>query len=201
MLSTASTVLSSSLPTAVSTALPSNRHCWYGLYALQQWECLGLTREGRPYGPGFFPKAIPAILAGLNHLSRTTVLKHLATPVCLACALPIDLSKTRGDHLIPLARGGTESLENTLLLCRRCNSSKGTKDVLEWWLFLAREPFTLPRRVLVLYARLSWQRGVGGHLPPPSWLIEFVAKRMVPLPTATHQCSFLDSCRQGVLHG
>ena len=31
------------------------------------------------------------------------------------------------DHIIPLKRGGTDTLDNVQLACKRCNSSKGAK--------------------------------------------------------------------------
>jgi 5-methylcytosine-specific restriction protein A len=31
------------------------------------------------------------------------------------------------DHIIPHARGGTDTLENVQVICRRCNQSKGNR--------------------------------------------------------------------------
>lgn len=36
------------------------------------------------------------------------------------------------DHIIPLSRGGSHWPDNRQLLCRPCNSSKGTKTMAEW---------------------------------------------------------------------
>ena len=36
------------------------------------------------------------------------------------------------DHIIPLARGGTHSIGNLTSSCRSCNSSKGSKLLIEW---------------------------------------------------------------------
>ena len=36
------------------------------------------------------------------------------------------------DHVIPLARGGTNDADNIVLACRNCNRSKGSKTVAEW---------------------------------------------------------------------
>ena len=36
------------------------------------------------------------------------------------------------DHIFPLIRGGTNNLENLVMACRSCNSSKGGKTVGEW---------------------------------------------------------------------
>ena len=36
------------------------------------------------------------------------------------------------DHIIPLARGGSHSIGNLTSSCRKCNSSKGMKLLIEW---------------------------------------------------------------------
>jgi 5-methylcytosine-specific restriction enzyme A len=45
-------------------------------------------------------------------------------PYCSACGTTSDLT---GDHRIPLSKGGTSTLENIQVLCRLCNSSKGSR--------------------------------------------------------------------------
>jgi len=48
---------------------------------------------------------------------------------CVFCGSMQDLQT---DHLIPRARGGTDSADNLVLSCRSCNSSRGDKGVFEW---------------------------------------------------------------------
>lgn len=43
---------------------------------------------------------------------------------CVTCKARKDLSI---DHIIPVARGGTNDLDNLQTMCRSCNSRKGTK--------------------------------------------------------------------------
>ena len=38
----------------------------------------------------------------------------------------IELTK---DHIVPLTKGGTDSIDNIVPACEHCNKSKGTKDV------------------------------------------------------------------------
>ena len=46
--------------------------------------------------------------------------------VCLSCKLPLPLV---ADHVIPLSKGGANSIDNIQPLCRHCNASKYTKHI------------------------------------------------------------------------
>jgi 5-methylcytosine-specific restriction endonuclease McrA len=46
---------------------------------------------------------------------------------CLACGR--DDVKLTADHIVPLARGGSDDISNIQPLCARCNSKKGTKTM------------------------------------------------------------------------
>jgi hypothetical protein len=37
------------------------------------------------------------------------------------------------DHIIPTSRGGTNLPENAIWVCQKCNSSKGSKRLYEWY--------------------------------------------------------------------
>lgn len=52
-------------------------------------------------------------------------------PVCAACGAN-DTNRLEIDHIIPKARNGGNNLDNLQVLCRSCNSSKGTKTMAEW---------------------------------------------------------------------
>jgi 5-methylcytosine-specific restriction endonuclease McrA len=153
------------------------------LYALQQWECLKQPQLS-PYKPGYFYNAIQGILRGLETPSRGTALRHLATSACIACGDPVNPLRSRFDHIIPSASGGPEDLGNALVLCRPHNSSKGTRDLLDWWLWKSYDALLLPREVLCLYARIHWQHygpEVLGE-PTPPFLAAFLCARAAALP-------------------
>lgn len=63
------------------------------------------------------------------------------------------------DHLLPRAKGGSHSGDNMVWCCRSCNSSKGSKDVLEW-LHERKEfpPLLLLRRYLKLAIEICDER-------------------------------------------
>jgi 5-methylcytosine-specific restriction endonuclease McrA len=58
-------------------------------------------------------------------------IKELFTrhPYCEYCGSESNLSL---EHIIPLSRGGQNTLTNVTVSCKSCNSSKGTKLVEEW---------------------------------------------------------------------
>ena len=51
---------------------------------------------------------------------------------CMGCSQYISFDSMTIDHIIPLAKGGLHESVNCQLMCRKCNSSKGTKSMEEW---------------------------------------------------------------------
>ena len=47
---------------------------------------------------------------------------------CLCCKRPEGVVELTIDHVIPLSRGGENTLENAQVLCRGCNAVKGDKE-------------------------------------------------------------------------
>lgn len=48
---------------------------------------------------------------------------------CINCGTHKSLSI---DHTVPVSKGGGNEIRNLQTLCKSCNSSKGSKDMLEW---------------------------------------------------------------------
>jgi hypothetical protein len=48
---------------------------------------------------------------------------------CVYCYRTEDLSL---DHIVPFSLGGSDSIENLVCCCRKCNSSKGAKPLNQW---------------------------------------------------------------------
>ena len=62
-----------------------------------------------------------------GELTASDIREAYATwPICLRCGTSDNLSI---DHVIPVALGGRNAIENTQVLCRSCNSSKGVKII------------------------------------------------------------------------
>ena len=89
-------------------------------------------------------------------------IKMTTRQVCSYCG---DRDRLCADHLIPKMRGGLDASDNLILACRRCNSSKGGRDLLEW--MTARNcfpPLLLLRRYIKIVARYCEEHG---HLDSP----------------------------------
>ncbi len=71
--------------------------------------------------------------------------------VCYYCGED-DLMKIGADHMIPIKKGGGNYGENLVPCCSSCNSSKGSKDMLEWMKLKKMNPSIL---VLRRYLKLA----------------------------------------------
>lgn len=61
---------------------------------------------------------------GSLSVSDMHTLSSILGDACLCCGWPV----SQIDHIVPLARGGTNHPTNIQPLCRRCNSSKGARN-------------------------------------------------------------------------
>ncbi len=56
--------------------------------------------------------------------------------VCSYCGCEMDLvsadHQVSVDHVVPLARGGTNDITNLVLCCRHCNTQKASMTVEQW---------------------------------------------------------------------
>jgi hypothetical protein len=53
-------------------------------------------------------------------------------PHCDFCRRPLNFKKSTVDHATPISRGGTDTPDNWLLACRRCNEAKDDETVEEY---------------------------------------------------------------------
>ena len=115
--------------------------------------------------------------------SRKTVLRLANLRRCIFCGAEVSLGS--GDHIIPVSRGGPNSAENFMPLCKRCNSSKGNKDLLEWWFSKGRKLRELNLDVLVIYLRFQYriaEKEVKLDEPPSPNIFKAVREAMIELP-------------------
>ncbi len=87
-----------------------------------------------------------------THLRELKIQISSGETSCEYCGSKEDLS---WDHIIPKSKGGLDVAENHLLACRRCNSSKGSKGIYEWYGVKRKDE--LPRLVAGKYLKLLYE--------------------------------------------
>ena len=108
----------------------------------------------------------------LGSLYRDEQEKIYSAGTCAYCGATDNLSL---DHLIPRLRGGEDAADNLVTACRSCNSSKGSRDLLEWAASRGELPtLVLLRRYLKLVIRYCVRNDLmgvplaaAGTLDPP----------------------------------
>ena len=51
---------------------------------------------------------------------------------CYCCQQELDRSKFIAGHVVAIANGGTDKLDNLEIVCADCNNSMGTKNMYEY---------------------------------------------------------------------
>jgi hypothetical protein len=96
-------------------------------------------------------KGINAGTMSMRPIADDEKLKMVLPQACSYCGAEDRLSV---DHLVPSSRGGPNAGENLVWACRSCNSSKGARDMLDWW-FATRSEFP-PLLLLRRYLKIAW---------------------------------------------
>lgn len=119
-------------------------------------------RKGEPrYDKGFYAfreAVIRKLRAGemqvgdlyMNNIRRFTD----PNDVCWYCGRTVaECGALTADHIFPRLKGGDSSGDNLMMVCKSCNSSKGSRDLLEWYSSRGEFP---PLRVLAHYLKLVY---------------------------------------------
>jgi hypothetical protein len=64
------------------------------------------------------------------------VKEHEKKNVCIYCG---STEKLTLEHILPLSRGGPNTADNAIFVCKKCNSSKGSKRLYEWFGYANRD--------------------------------------------------------------
>jgi hypothetical protein len=58
--------------------------------------------------------------------------EHESKSACIYCG---STEKLTVEHILPSSRGGPNTADNAIFICKKCNSSKGAKRLYEWFGF------------------------------------------------------------------
>jgi hypothetical protein len=158
----------------------------HALIALRAWSHWYYVVSMNPkYLPGFriLQTGFETALKSLCSENRRTVIRLIVHRRCLFCGTNVGLGQ--GDHLIPLSEGYYHSVENYAPLCKRCNSSKGTKDLLEWWVEKEKHITELHPDALTVYLRLKFRFSSPDELysPASEYFIVALQQAEATIPT------------------
>jgi len=76
---------------------------------------------------------------------------NMDTNSCNYCNSSVDLSN---DHIVPKRECHFAEIHNIVKACKKCNSSKGDKDLMEWWGVERR--YEIPRIAMGKYLKMLY---------------------------------------------
>lgn len=92
------------------------------------------------------------------------------------------------EHIIPLSRGGPDSIDNMVRACAQCNLTKGARDPYQWYLRTKPEP--IPRVVLgKLLKTLFYEYEARGLLDSIEFMKNNAIERMTLSSIFRHQAN------------
>lgn len=130
----------------------------YWSYANLQMLCAAINMGKTKYDRSCYmvrAKAFKAYKEGrwnIHDLFENNIAKLKSDCVCWYCGEVFDdKSKLTIDHVFPRSKGGTNDMNNIIMVCKHCNSSKRDTDLLEWYFVQHRKFPSIP--ILVHYLK------------------------------------------------
>lgn len=121
------------------------------------WQYAKIISESAGYGKrqfGFVMNRFKALQTGKISWSTSIreYIKERENPdICIYCGSKSDLTL---EHILPRSRGGPDTPDNAVWVCKKCNSSKGSKRLYEWYELDRR--YDLPRIAEGKYLKLLY---------------------------------------------
>jgi len=69
----------------------------------------------------------------IHDLFEFNIEKIKSNNYCWYCGKKMAPNELTKDHVFPRVKGGKECLDNIIMVCKTCNSSKGKRDLFEWY--------------------------------------------------------------------
>ena len=123
----------------------------YYSYANLQMLHFALSAQKQKYDKACFmirSKAFKAYKEGrwnIHDLLEYNVRKIQQNDYCWYCGKVMEPNKLTKDHVFPRIKGGDNDMDNIIMVCKSCNSSKGDTDLFEWYFNVRKEwpPFNV----------------------------------------------------------
>lgn len=100
------------------------------------WQYAKIISESAGYGKnqyGFIMNRFKKLVSGEINWStsiREYIKEREQRDVCIYCGKKGNLTL---EHILPRSRGGPDTADNAVFVCRTCNCSKGDKRLYEWF--------------------------------------------------------------------
>ena len=126
-------------------------------YANLQMLCAALNMGKAKYDKSCYmirAKAFKAYKEGrwsIHDLLEFNVAKIKENNYCWYCGKEMEPSKLTKDHVFPRSKGGANDMDNIIMVCKTCNSSKGNMDLFEWYAEIRKE--WPPLNILIHYLK------------------------------------------------
>ena len=75
----------------------------------------------------------------IHDLLEFNVTKIRQNNYCWYCGRELESSRLTKDHVFPRSKGGNNAMDNIIMVCKTCNSSKGNMDLFEWYAEVRKE--------------------------------------------------------------
>lgn len=72
--------------------------------------------------------------SSVNRRERLEAILERDGPTCVWCGREVDSQLVRAttEHVVPRLKGGPSWIENEVAACKRCNNSRGHKNLADW---------------------------------------------------------------------
>lgn len=91
--------------------------------------------------------------------------KEMLGGSCAYCVIKLTSDNEHWEHIIPLSVGGTHTPDNIVCSCDKCNLSKHTRPMEEWY---REQPFFSEERLQQIYAIRDYWKAVGFEVVYPT---------------------------------
>lgn len=126
-------------------------------YANLQMLCYALEAKKPKYDRLCYmirSKAFKAYKEGrwnIHDLMQFNVAKIKNNNFCWYCGKEMKANELTIDHVFPRSKGGDNDMDNIIMVCKSCNSSKGNMDLFEWYAKIRKE--WPPINILIHYLK------------------------------------------------